>query len=116
MQSVVRCAAPAKQALGIPTHNAAQAEYDRSAALLISAGPSNPQQSYVCAGHAKVHEINWAGLKIFSGPVGSSDRARAVRHARPSGQQSRDLSQLKSKLDAGSAAAQHPGNAARPTT
>jgi len=43
-------------------HNAAQAEYDRSAALRISAGPSNPQHGYVCAGRAKVHAKNRAGL------------------------------------------------------
>jgi hypothetical protein len=30
-------------------HKHAQAEYDRSAALRIRAGPSNPQQGYVCA-------------------------------------------------------------------
>jgi hypothetical protein len=48
-------------------HNAAQAEYDRSAALRISAGPSNPQHGYVCAGREKVHAINRAGRKFSPG-------------------------------------------------
>src|SRR6266576_2917313 len=62
MRSIIQCA-------GIPMHNAAQAEYDRLAALRISAGPSNPQHGYVCAGRAKVqcNKLNWAGRKSFPG-------------------------------------------------
>ena len=46
-----------------------QTEYDRLAALRINAGPSNPQHSYVGAGHAKVHQLGRGGEPYRCGPV-----------------------------------------------
>jgi uncharacterized protein with GYD domain len=45
-----------------PERNAAQAEYDRQGGIGLGAGPSNPQQGYVCTGRAKVHVIKLGHL------------------------------------------------------